>query len=467
MKPEDLIGEVAENLELYVLSGELNSDVIGGALAEAAFGNRIAGFDDLLVLHYLLESDTVAFAEELRPRVRELRTGTSTEENVTRSEVSSRIDWSKTIRERYGRGPDDQTLFVTQARYEEYDLDENIVLRALLQRLDAGLETWADELATYDWGSRWGEQLLRRTRRTIEGNVNLDRIREPETGEPTSAMLETASRSRHALYRDAAERYLRYDELLSTDVDQELLTDLLSKTLIVPTDSGHSPEQQYSTLFELYVLFAVIEMLEEVLGTDGELAPIQTNRDAVGTFELANGDHISVFYERAAGSAFSFLGDTADVDAGSVTRREATRTRTREVVGDLFDSGSQVKTKRPDVLVVYEHDGSIDPQRSLVVEVKYQGSGPSGKQTVERGVRELFEYLAYMRHNEALVFGGPSADDWLGEENGLLVIDDDDRIDTRGDHHPVRITQAGSLTDSLRTQLDRLYANAANDTPRS
>ncbi|WP_135823672.1 hypothetical protein [Halorussus ruber] len=466
MKPEELIDAVAENLELYVLSGELNSDVIGGALAEAAFGERIAGFDDLLILHYLLEADTVAFAEELRPRVRELRTGTSTEENITHSEVSSRVDWSKTIRERYSRDPDDQTVFVTQSRYEEYDLDENIVLRALLQRLDAGLETWADELATYDWGSRWGEQLLGRTRQTIEGNVNLDRIRDPDTGEPTNAMLETASRSRHALYRDAAERYLRYEELLSTEVDRELLTDLLSNTLIVPTDSGHSPDQQYSTLFELYVLFAVIETLEEILGTDGELAPIQTNRDAVGSFELDNGDHISVFYEQAARSKqFSFLGDTADVDAASVTRREAIRTRTKEIAGDLFDAGSQVRTKRPDVLVVYERDGSIDPQRSLVVEAKYHGSGRSGKDTVERGVRELLEYLAYMRHDEELVFGNPAADDWRGEENGLLVTDDDRRINTRVDHHPIRITQAGSLAESLRTQLERLYADSSEEAP--
>lgn len=467
MKPEELIDEVAENLELYVLSGELDSDAIGGALAEAAFGERIVGFDDLLILHYLLESDTVAFAEELRPRVRELRTGTSTEENITHSEISSRIDWSKTIRERYSRDPDDRTLFVTQSRYEEYDLDENIVLRALLQRLDAGLETWEDELAKYDWGDRWGEQLLNRTRQTIEGNVNLNRIRDPKTGEPTAAMLETASRSRHALYREAAERYLRYEELLSTDVDQELLTELLSNTLIIPTDSGQSTDQQYSTLFELYVLFSVIETLEEILGTDGKLAPIKRNRNAVGTFELDNGDRILVFYEQAAGSEdFSFLGSTTDLDAESVTRHEATRTRTREVVGDLFDTGSQVKTKRPDVLVAHEHEGSIDPQRSLVVEVKYQGSGRSGKETVERGVRELLEYLAYMRHDGDLVFGGPSADDWLGTENGLLVIDDDDRLNTSVDNHPIRITQARSLTDSLRTQLKRLYAEFTDDASR-
>lgn len=461
MERDELIDRVAENLELYVLSGRLDGSVIGGALADATFGKRIADFEDLLVLHFLLEQETVEFAADLRRRVRELRTGTSTETNLTRSEVSSRIDWSKTVRERYARNPDDPTLFVTQSRYEEYDLDENVVLRAVLDRLDAGLETWADELARYDWGDRWGDRLLERTRRTIDGNVNLNRIREPETGEPSPAMVDAAARSRRALYREAADRYLRYERVLSSDAEQDVLTDLLSSTLIVPADAGTSEEQQNSTLFELYVLFSVIETLEEVVGTEGELAPIRRGRNAVGTFELANGDRIFAFYEQAARSKdFSFLGGTSELRAESVTRREAVQTRTREIAGDLFDSGSRVATKRPDVLVVYERDGVVVPRRSLVVEAKYHGAGSAGEETVERGVRELLEYLAYMRHDGELAFDGPSADDWFGAGNGLLVIDDDEAVNADvGDRHPVRVAQAGSLSDSLREQLEALVAD--------
>lgn len=470
MDPDELVDRVAENLELYVLSGQLDRDIVGGALINAAFGERIAGFDDLLVLHYLLESETVEFARDLRRSVRELRTGTATEANLTHSEVSSRIDWRKTVRERYARNPDDSTLFVTQSRYEEYDLDENIVLRALLDRLDDGLEMWEDELAKYDWGDDWGDQLLERTRQTIAGNVNLNRIREPKTGEPTSAMLSTACRSRRSLYREAAERFLRYEEILSSDAGQETLRDLLSKTLIVPTDAGASDEQQYSTLFELYVLFSVIRTLEEVVGTEGELAPIRRGRNAVGTFELANGDHIFVFYEQAAGSKdFSFLGSASELDAEAVTRHEATRTRTQAIAGELFDSSSRVATKRPDVLVAYERDGSVVPQRSLVVEVKYHGSGRSGEETVERGVRELLEYLVYMRHDDELVFDGPSADDWFGEGNGLLVIDDDDSVSaTIDDRHPIRVAQASTLSGRLREQLESLYGlgtRSSDETP--
>lgn len=460
MEPDELIDRVAEHLELYVLSGRLDSDAVGSALADAAFGEEIVDFEDLLVLHYLLEPDTVEFARDLRRRVRELRTGTATESNLTRSEVSSRIDWGKTVRERYARNPDDSTVFVTQSRYEEYDLDENVVLRALLDRLDAGLATWADELAEYDWGDRWGERLLERTRRTIEGNVNLNRIRDPKTGEPSPAMLEAASRSRHPLYREAADRFLRYEEILSSDVDRKELRELLSETLIVPTDAGTTDAQRYSTLFELYVLFSVIETVEAVVGAAGELAPIRRGRNAVGTFELASGDRIFVFYEQAARSKdFSFLGSTSGVDDASVTRREAVQTRTGEIVDELFGSGSRVATKRPDVLVAYERDGAIDPRRSLVVEVKYHGSGGSGEDTVERGVRELLEYLAYMRHDGELVFDGGSANDWFGDGNGLLVIDDDDSASEEiDDGHPVRVAQAGSLSGPLREQIEALYA---------
>lgn len=463
MQPDELLDSVAANLELYVMSGRLDGDVVGEALADAAFGERIVGFDDLLVLHYLLESETVTFAEELRRRVRELRTGTETESNVTRSEVSSRIDWQRTVRERYARNPDDSTLFVTRSRYEEYDLDENVVLKALLERLDAGLETWADELARYDWGDGWSESLVERTRRTIAGNVNLNRIRRPETGEPSGRMLEAASRSRHALYREAAERYLRYDEVLSSDPDRETIRDLLANTLIVPTDGGRSDRRRYSTLFELYVVFAVVEALEEILGEAADLAPVRAGRDAVGAFELSGGDRLSVFYEQAAGSKqFSFLGSTDGVDAESVTRREAVRERTRRIRGELTDAGSQVRTKRPDVLVVYESDGRVVPDRSFVVEAKYHTPGDDGADTVERGVEELLEYLTYMRHDGALVFDAPDPADRYGDGNGLLAVNDDDALDTDIDaRHPVRVAQAGDLSAVLRRQLGALYGSAA------
>lgn len=465
MDPDELIGRVAANLELYVMSGQLDGDIISRPLTDSAFGDRIADFNDLLVLHYLLESETIEFASELRRRVRQLRTGTATESHITRSEVSSRINWSKTVRERYARNPDDPTLFVTQSRYEEYDLDENIVLQALLERLDAGLESWDDELAKYDWGDDWSEHLLERTRRTIDRNVNLNEIRDPKTGEPTNAMLEVAAQSRHPLYREAAERFLRYKTILSADVGEDVFRDLLTNTLIVPTDGGGSSNRQYSTLFELYVLFAVIETLEEVLGTRGELSPIRRGRNAVGTFELANEDRMYVFYEQAAGSkAFSFLGSTQDIDATSLTRREATRTRTQSIASELFESGSQVATKRPDVLVVYERDGVIVPERSLIIEVKYQGTGSSGKETVERGVRELLEYLAYMRHDDELVFDGSSPSEWFGEQNGLLVVNDDDGISPAiAEDHPISVAHARSLSTQLLDQLQSLYGPSLDE----
>ncbi|WP_135853932.1 hypothetical protein [Halorussus salinus] len=462
MEPDELVERVATDLELYVMSGELRSDAVGEALADAAFGERAVGFEDLLVLHYLLESETVAFADALRRRVRELRTGTATESTVTRSEVSSRIDWSETMRERYARNPDDSTLFVTQSRYEEYDLDENLLLRALLDRFEAGLDTWADELAAYDWGDAWSDGLLDRTRRTIASNVVLNRIRDPEPGEPTPAMVEAARRSRHALYREAAERYRRYEAVCSSDPDRDELRDLLANTLVVPTGSGRSAERTYSTLFELYVLFAVVEELSAVVGASGDLAPIRRGRDEVARFELADGDRLLVFYEQAAGSKdFSFLGSTADAAAGSVTRREETRERTRRIRGELFDTDSRVATKRPDVLVVYEESGRVVPDRSFVVEVKYHGDGESGAATVERGVEELLEYLAYMRHDGRLVFdGGP--DDWYGADNGLLVVDDDDSLATPIDaDSPVRVAQAGDLGAVLRQQLADLYGDLA------
>ncbi|MFC7177873.1 hypothetical protein [Halosegnis marinus] len=238
MDSDELIRHVAGDLELYVQSGTVNPDVVGDALADAAFGERIAGFGDLLYLHLLLDAETVAFAEKLPGRLRSLNTGTKTERTLVRSEVSERIDWGETIQARNERNPDDTTLFVTQSRYENYDLAENIVLKRAANILERGLRLWEEELQQYDWDSGWTDDILERTRATLERNRNLDRIREPETNEPSSRMLTTALQAREPLYRDAAEVVIRYNGTVGGQSDPELIEELLKKTLIVPLDDN-------------------------------------------------------------------------------------------------------------------------------------------------------------------------------------------------------------------------------------
>lgn len=78
--------------------------------------------------------------------------------------MSERIDWVETIQARNERNPDDTTLFVTQSRYENYDLAENIVLKRAADILERGFRLWASELLQYDWGSGWTDDMLQRTR---------------------------------------------------------------------------------------------------------------------------------------------------------------------------------------------------------------------------------------------------------------------------------------------------------------
>jgi hypothetical protein len=457
MEPEALCEYVASKLELYVMDGELSPEPFASAIAEAA--------EDLLLLHYLLDEDTIEFARGLPPRLRNLRTGTDTEAEIVHSEVDSRIDWGATVQRRYARNPNDPTLFVTQSRYEEYDLDENIVLKAVLNRLDTGLETWGTELNQYGWRdwaggsddeSASGEELLSRTRRLISANINLGRIRDPKRHEPTAKMLETAARSRHALYRDAAERYLHYGDIVTENPDRELLKELLRETLIIPLRDAESSERRHSTLFELYALFRVIESLETTLGISGELAPIRRGRNAVAGFELDNGDRIRVYYEQAAGNdGLSFLGSTDSLRERDLTRRELIQQRTNEITTNLLGRSTRAATDRPDVLVVYEHNGEVIPELTLVIEVKYQGSGTSGRATIKRGVREVLEYLSYARfQGELITRDFPHTVEADSVPTGLLVINDVESESEEFRSDEMQIVSAASLASALPSLLE-------------
>lgn len=423
MEPSELVATIADKLELYLLSGELQPDFIGDALADAVFGDRIAGFDDLLLLHFLLQDDTLGFADTLPRQLREIRTGTTTEKTLIRSEVTEQIDWSRTIIERYARNPDDPTIFVTQSQNEKYDLPENIVLKALTNELERGLQMWEDELSKYAWGVDWSTRLLEQTKQTLAKDPNLDRIRRPKPTEPTAQMLNTACKSRHTLYQEAGDLYLQYQSILGPDPDKAILQELLSETLIVPTDAGTTEEQVYSTLFELYVLFAVIDAIETSVGESGTLQPIRRNRDAVASFDLDDDRTIKIFYEQSGGtSGFSFLGSS---DTPNLTRREEVENRYAEIASTIPDMGGRVTTNRPDVLVTFEQDGRVIPELTLVLEVKYQGHGRKGESTIKRGIREALEYVAYMRHDDELVFNDNN--EWFGTDSlphSVLAIND-------------------------------------------
>lgn len=463
MDGESLVASVTGHLELYAMNGQLNPDVAADTLADAAFGERVTGFDELLMLHFLLHEETREFAAALPQRLRALRTGTKTERQLVRSEVSEQIDWERTMRQRYATTPNDRTLFVTRSRREDYDLPENLVLRATTELLRRGLDEWETELSTYDWGTQWADDVLTRTQRVVAQQPNLMRIREPEPDEPTASMLATAANSRHTLYRSAADRYTLYQSITGSTPDRDRLATLLQETLLVPIGNASDPHRRLSGVFELYVLYTVIDACATVFEQAPQLRPIDSDRNAVAAFELDDDTTVHIYYEQAGTDAgLSFMSGTDR--ASDLTRRESVERRYAEIARDI-GLGGRVTTNRPDVLVAVERDGKIDGDQSLMIEAKYQSPGEAGEQTIRRGIREALEYVAYMRADDSLVHDVDG--EWYGvgtQPHAMLVVNDHGELDISTTTEELLLADAREFPEMLSQQLRTRFSPLMNHT---
>lgn len=265
-------------------------------------------------------------------------------------------------------------------------------------------------------------------------------------------MLTTALQAREPLYRDAAAVVTQYNATVGADRDPELIEELLASTLIVPLDTNGGPNRMYSTLFELYILFAVIRGLESQLDQRASVSPIAANRGAVATFSLAPETTVSIYYEQAAtADGFSFLGGAPS----NPTRREEVQRRYVETADLLPGTGGKTTTNRPDVLLVVEHDDVVQPELAFPIECKYQKED-GGNQTVKRGIREALEYIAYMRHDGVLVY--PDERDWYGaatSPQGAVAFNDRAEPLGTATTPALELLEASAAQDGAKTAMGR------------
>lgn len=440
MNREELLDRLTEDVLAYVMHGAFPEHHLAQELAPSELDERFHDYERLVRLHFVLRPDVVDFVESLPRRLRSVKTQTENVSRVTRGNVDGRINWSATVRERHSRNPNDRSLFVCENRTESYDVDENVVLKRLLALVHDTLGECEEYLARdYEWvNERWrGDPDLVETMRDVfRRNVHVTRIRRPEEYEPTERMLQRASESRQEVYREAARLLARYRETLAGD--REAIAELLEQTAITPDDD--------ETLFELYVLFRYIGVVEELSNGRFELRTIET-----GSQEVARLDHedrsIVVYHDSAARAHdLRFVSDVDDKDPEALSRTERIQHESGRLTDEYFLGDGRTRTTgRPDVIVLEIDDG--ETAEYLITEVKYS----SRRETIQRGVKETLEYLAFLRdgddlvHEDDAVFGSG----W----NGVLVVQDVDEAETRSveDQRLLRILQASELDDGLRT----------------
>lgn len=445
MNRKALIEQLSEDILAYVMHGSFPSEHVATEIKPDALDERFYEYEMLIRLHFILDPDVVSFVESLPSRLRSIKTQTKRVSNDSRGGLDGRINWTETIKRRYSRNPSDTSLFVCENRSENYDIDENVVLKRLLALIHSTIEDCKEYLRRdYEWvtdGWKESDDLVEMMRDIFERNVHVTRIREPEAYEPTPRMIQRATQSRNELYRDASRLLRQYQRTL--EGDEAAIRNLLHRTAITPDDD--------ETLFELFVLFRYIEAIEELSDERFRLRTIESDSQEVA--KLVDEDvEIVVYHDNSARDrGLSFLSDVPEKDPDELSRTEFVEREARIVTDEYFvDRSFRTTTGRPDVIVLEVQSGSNTEY--LITEVKYS----TRPETVRQGIRETLEYLAFLRDDGDLVHGET---EYFGTGwNGVLVVQDIDAHETASleEQRSIRILQAAELESQLTDVLERM-----------
>jgi hypothetical protein len=444
MNRQALVEQLSEDILTYVMHGSFPSEHLATEIKPDALDERFYDYEMLIKLHFVLDPGVISFVESLPSRLRNIKTQTKRVSNESRGGLDGRINWTETVKRRHTTNPSDKSLFVCENRSENYDIDENVVLKRLLAVIYSTIDECEEYLSRdYEWVTeRWkkSDDLVRTMREIFERNVHVTRIREPETYEPTPRMIQRATQSRSEIYQDASRLLRQYHRTLAGD--ETAIRNLLHRTAITPDDD--------ETLFELFVLFRYIEAMEELSDEQFRLRTIESGSQEVAKL-VGEEVEIVVYHDNSARDrGISFLSDVPEKDAEDLSRTEFVERESRIVTDKYFvDRSFRTTTGRPDVIVLeVQSDSSTE---YLITEVKYS----TRPETIQQGIRETLEYLAFLRDGEDLVHG---EDGYFGSGwNGILVVQDMDRETASLDEQrSIRILQATELESRLTEILEQV-----------
>lgn len=263
--------------------------------------------DELLILkkiNFLLSEEVKKLLNILPALMRNLAHSTRKETIECRGMIRGRIDWGLTIKERYSRGCNDPSLFICKPASKMYDLPENQLLKFILNEivnisenieyLPELNEDFLDEneIDNYVDTIQYRRSAIRKILKQIQlYNISLPSFVRPKT-------LHRARNHRNHNYREVVKSYILYEKLFySNNVDT--LKSLIEKQLLEPLNNDK--------LYELYILFKILEKLEEKGGilSLGLLKPGKTTSTYVAQYHDEHGT-INVYYQKMPSGCWKY-----------------------------------------------------------------------------------------------------------------------------------------------------------------
>jgi len=257
-----------QNFAIYLMrmaAGEARPEAaVAHALARltgsAGALTRLATLGFLLdpALHRLICAELPLFLGQITPITRR-------DEHESRGFARGRIAWARTLaRRQQARDP---LLFVTSIACRSFDSPDLLLLRWLLDRVLAGVDSvaaLAGLSAPHAHAERWPDTLAALHCAALEAMRHIA-LRDLPAGPPDHDVRRAASSSRHEFMRAAARALERHDRLLPIPQMSEL-TGVLAAHALSPTEAPRR--------FEIYFLMTLAEAIDRIW-------PAATRRDSL------------------------------------------------------------------------------------------------------------------------------------------------------------------------------------------
>ena len=253
-----ILEEIKEFLHLYFFKGSISNNP--NKQIEDLFDLSKDDLDTLKAIHFLLSDEVKNLVEIIPTLMRNLSHSTRKETEEFKSQIKGRIDWNKTLKERMSQGFDDKSLFICQPPSKYYDLEENQLLKFLLNKIISLKNNFVDFIALTEFdvekidSSDWQKKvsnIYQIAKKTLK-KVYFDDITSIKIVK--SKHLRKTYKNRNQLYHRVAKAYILYEDLFVLE-DKFVLRDLVENRLIKAAD----PDK----LYEIYVFFNLIKALPE------------------------------------------------------------------------------------------------------------------------------------------------------------------------------------------------------------
>lgn len=283
-----LLNEIKQFLHLYFFKGYISNNP--NKEIEDLFDLSKEDLNTLKAIHFLLSDEVKNLIEILPILMRNLSHSTRKETEEFKGQIKGRVDWNQTLKSRYAEGFDDKSLFICQPPSKYYDLEENQLLKFLLNKIISLKINFVDfitlsafdieKIDSIDWQEKVSNiyQMAKKTLKKVYFN-DITTIKTVK-----SKHLRKTYKNRNQLYHRVAKAYILYEDLFIAE-DENVLRDLVENRLIKAAD----PDK----LYEIYVFFNLIKSLPE----SKDLRLLYSGNDYAVKSQIGNVD-VTIYYQK-------------------------------------------------------------------------------------------------------------------------------------------------------------------------